>query len=170
MGDVCALWVVLVKSQSHMVIRCRKHPVTWHWWKLNMAINILCESLPCYLIKSHVTVRQESCAVQLGDRWMDYDQKGTVGSLECLRELQLWNLGIESWLCPIIDLTFGTLLSSAAKWDQYNRSSNKVKIHYMMCINTFLEHTTRVYMSVPGLCWACHCGTCVIIVWMSVLA
>lgn len=99
-GDICALWAVLVKSQSHMVIRCRKHPVTWHWGKLNMAINILCGSLPCYLIKSHVTVHQESCTVQLDDRWMDYEQKGAVRSSVCLKELQLWNLGFESWLWP----------------------------------------------------------------------
>lgn len=63
-----------------------------------MAINILCGSLPCYLIKSHVTVRQESRTVQLGDRWMDYEQKGTVRSSVCLKELQLSNLGFESWL------------------------------------------------------------------------
>lgn len=69
-GCVCALWAVLVKSRSQMVIRCRKHPVTWQRGKLNVPINILCGSLPL-LFKSHVTVHQESYTVQLGDRWMD---------------------------------------------------------------------------------------------------
>lgn len=72
-----------------MVISCRKHPVTWHGGKRNTAINILCGSLPCYLIKSHVTLCQESWAVQLGDRWVDYEQKGTVRSSVGLKELQL---------------------------------------------------------------------------------
>lgn len=54
-----------------------------------MVVNILCGSLPCYLITSHVTVHQESCTVQLGDRWIEYEQEGSVSSSVCPKELQL---------------------------------------------------------------------------------
>lgn len=51
-----------------------------------------------------VTVRQESCPVQLvTDGWTM--TREAARSPVCLKELQLLNLGFESRLCPISDLT-----------------------------------------------------------------
>lgn len=111
----------------------------------------------CYLIKCHITVRWESCTVQLGDRWMDQPQKGP-GEYQCvwkstsleIEQTRAWSLTLSCKWPDLLDPYFSHLQNGISlietpvgedSWDEMQSSCP--------------ELSYRVYTGVPGLHGAC---------------